>query len=372
MRLATPFLIGAIAVCAVLGAYGWTTAAPDRASAVRPPRSGMALLKAFRCFKPTRKVVVVRGVEDNFSPKGEEPLSVRPALRSATLMSMLAKSGYDVVEEDHAFSDSIQVPAGLVSRGLFVIGLKPLRGKENDGFAIGDLSRRFESGPGRPFMQAPIPELDRQPGWNVSGVVRFARLDEIRFEPRAGGTVTLLDHLQDGGGWIDVQTTDDTSVDFMGAAFCVGPPRIKGATFIPDPRPRKGDMVLLGCTIQRNDRYVCEPFEGDTACEVSLPVACIRPDQEPWPRAFAGGGAPSDWTGGRLAAAPATPASRFRTIADADRYCAANLGKDWRVLGVQDAMFSMTAIGRGRAADFEPRAWVDVADQPHATCWARK
>jgi hypothetical protein len=369
MRLATAFLIGVIAVCAVIGGYGWLAAAPDRAQAARPPPTGMEMLSAFRCFKPTRKVVVVRGVEDNFAQKGDEPLDVRPGRRNPALLSMVRGGRYDLLEEDHSFADSIAVPEGMVSRGMFVIGLRPLRGAGNDHIAIGELSSSLLPNDPTPRFHTSLPELQAQPGWRSSGELHFVNFKDLMLDPSAPGRATMLQALEAGQKWLDVFLNDDTAVDFMGAAFCVGPPNTEGLTFIPSKSVKIPGLARLGCTAVREDRYVCNPYRGDTACDVALPVACIHPDQSPLPTRFRAETDASDWTGGRLAAAPPAPASRFRTVADVNRYCEANLGKGWRVLNQQDSMFTSAVTGFGRSADFEPRAWIDINDSPHATCW---
>lgn len=371
MRLATALLIGVIAICAVIGAYGWTAAAPDRRLAQAPAPSGMSMLQAFRCPKPTRKVIVVHGVEDDFSQKGDEPLFIRPERRYPSLLSMVEGSRYDLLEEDHSFADSIRVPEGLVSRGMFVIGLKSMVGSGNDAMSVGDMSNPYQADFGPRFHTA-VAALDAQPGWQASGALHFANFKDIRVESPTPSVATLLDALQAGEKWIDVFVTDDTAVDFMAAAFCVGPRNVLGLTYAPDVRPLAAGLVRLGCQPQRKDRYVCNPYKGDTACDAILPVACIHPNQSPLPGRFRYYSDASDWTGGRLAAAPPAPATRFRTVADVDRYCAASLGPGWRVLSQQDTMFTSNASGFGRPADFEPRAWVDISDSPHATCWKHK
>lgn len=372
MRLATAFLIGVIAICAVIGAYGWTAAAPDRLIAQAPAPSGMSLLEAFRCSKPTRKVIVVRGIEDDFSPKGDEPLFIRPERRFPALLSMTEGSRFDLLEEDHSFADSIQVPEGLVSRGLFVISLRPLIGAGNDAMSIGDLSAPYQPyGDGTRFHTL-VAAFGAQPGWRTSGPLHFAEFKDIRLQSPDPSRSSLLDRLQAGEKWIDVFIADDTAVDFMAAVFCVGPRPVQGLTYAPDIKRSVGGMVRLGCQAMRADRYVCNPYKGDTACEAVLPVACIRPDQSPLPARFRKYSDASDWTGGRLAAAPPVRGSQFKTVADVDRYCAANLGPGWRVLSQQDTMYTSNASGFGRAADFEPRAWVDISNSPHATCWKRK
>ncbi len=375
LRLEAGFLIGVLAVCGVLGAYGWTTAAPDRARTPRPSRNGMEILTAFQCSKPERKVILVRGVEDGFSPVGREPNFIRPGRAGPGVRSIVQGGSYDQSEEDLAFTDSIAVPEG-VGNGLFVFSLKSLRGAANDSVMIGNLTSLSSPVLGGAALALPVADLPGQAGWQVDGAVLSARLEDVRLRPsntgRPGGHRSLLELLKAGGRWIDVMVSDDTSVDFIGVALCVGPPGGKGVTYAPANYGNVTGLALLGCVMRRDDRYRCDLLEGDTPCDTPLPMACIHAVDAAMPARFNKFYHAGDWTGGRLAAAPPTPASRFRTIAEANSYCAANLGKDWRVLSVQDSLYTNFAIGHGRSADFEPRAWVDVFDRPYTTCWARK
>lgn len=379
MRLPTAVLLAVIALCGGLGLYGWTLGAAARTPVVQPSLNGMAQLAAYTCARPERKVVLIRGIEDGFSPAGVEPILVRPERRTPGLLSLTKDGSYDRNQPDVGFTDSFETPARVV-RGLFVVGLRRMEGSENDFVLIGDIpTQETVRVKGRAF-QSYVSDLARQPGWRASGEVYSADLENLVFLRRGdtstGSPRNLLELLgsRSGPTWVDVIIGEDTSVDFLGMAVCVAPEPGKGMTFYlsrASPRDVAG-TVVLGCAMNRDDRVVCNPYVGDTACDTPLPVACIRPDETPVPIAFAklyGGRA---WSGGDLAAAPASPASRFRTIAEVDAYCSRNLGRGWRTLEAHDGLGGNVVAGRGSRAAFEPRAWVDIADQPHGTCWARR
>ncbi|MFZ5670973.1 MAG: hypothetical protein ACOY4K_15905 [Pseudomonadota bacterium] len=374
VRFPTAFLLLVIALCGGLGAYGWNVSAAARAEVRRPSMSGMARLAAFRCPKPERKVVVVRGVEDAFSPAGVEPTYLRPARRTLLTLSMTTGGSYDQSQPDIAFADSIKAPERVVN-GLVVMAIRGLVGSENDGMSVGDgPSLEQIRRTGRVFRSL-TRDLSTAPGWRFDGAVYSADFRDVRFftdRPRpAGEPANLLEYLRGGGEWIDVMFSEDTSVDFIGLAFCVAPVSDKGVSFYAPSRNAYGvpGGVILSCNGVRDDRARCDPYVGETSCKTPLPVACIRPGETPAPAAYARMYSGIAWSGGDLAAAPPAPGDRFRTIAEVDAYCAAHLGRGWRTLRMHDGLDGHTIAGRGDPAAFEPRAWIDSPDQPYASCW---
>ncbi|MDP1737131.1 MAG: hypothetical protein Q8L23_06800 [Caulobacter sp.] len=375
MRFPTAVLLAVIALCGGLGFYGWTLGAAARTPVVQPGLSGMGQLAAYRCAKPERKVVLIRGVEDGFSPAGVEPIFLRPERRTPALLSLVREGAYDQTQPDIGFADSLETPARVV-RGVFVIGLRGLEGSPNDFLLVGEIPTQETANATGKAFRSPLPALAAQPGWRVNGEVYSAELENLTFfEGAAGKPRNLLEHLRShsGPGWVDVSITDDTSVDFIGMAVCVAPPQGKGMTFYVPPSSSRDvpGTVVLGCNPTRDDRFVCDPYVGDTPCDTPLPVACIRPNETPAPATFSRLYSGRLWSGGALAAAPPSPASRFRTISEVDAYCARNLGQGWRALEAHDGLGRNLVAGRGDRAGFEPRAWLDIADQPYATCWAR-
>lgn len=376
MRLATAVLLAVIALCGGLGLYGWTLGAA-RTPVIQPALNGMAQLAAYPCAKPERKVVLIHGVEDGFSPAGVEPMFIRPERRTPWLVSMTKGGAYDNNQADVGFTDSFEVPARVV-RGLFVIGLREMEGSSTDFIHIGDIpTQETVSAIGKAFRST-VPELAREPGWRVSGEVYSAELESLVFfrQPPVGANQprNLLERLRPSAGpsWVDVTVMEDTSVDFIAMALCIAPSPGKGMTFyVPSPKQRNVlGIVALGCNLTRDDRAACDPYVGDTPCDTPLPVACIRPAERPVPVGFVKA-YDKTWAGGDLAVAPAAPGSRFRTVREVDAYCAANLGPGWRVVESHDGLGGNTVSGLGDRASFEPRVWLDIADEPYATCWAR-
>jgi hypothetical protein len=65
-------------------------------------------------------------------------------------------------------------------------------------------------------------------------------------------------------------------------------------------------------------------------------------------------------------------ASRFATIAEANAFCSARFGREWRVADFMEGGrgFVFTATARQQVAS--QRAWVDIRDQPYGACWRRE
>ena len=356
------------AVVLVLCATVLVTAGRERMRAQpRAPDSGMDLLRGYPCARGESKVVLVKGLEDDFSPAGDEPGFLRPGLDTARWQSVGA-GNYDQGERDRKFFDSLDAPA-RIRNGLFVIGLKPLPVADsgNDGFAIGDLALNIRFG-------TYIAELPTAPGWKHEGGLYYAQLDGIILDPslsvRAG---SLLDHLRDGAHphWLDVSVYDDTSVDFIGLAACVSPPPGKGTPLMTDGRQPAAGIVALTCNSGPENWPVCGQYVGDTPCETELPVACLLPGRSPAPREVIDSYLGLFWTGGDIELTEPVPAARFRHVADVDAFCTARFGKGWRTLASHEGTANLGVAGRGRAPAPPGRAGVDQVDQPYATCWAR-
>ncbi len=363
--------IGVLAACLLLGLLAWSRAAPPPAAAA--PRSGMELLQAYRCRGAETKRVILRGVEDGFSIAGAEPMRIRDGRRTARVLSF--KTGaYDMSEPDHWLIDYLETPA-RISRGLIVISLKPVSEDANDFVAIGDLAD-IDRGE---FFQALTSQLASRPGWRRIGSVRYAEIGEVRLEarrgrigdPRAGDpSPTLLDQVRasEGTAMIDVQVVDDTSVDFIGLAVCEQPPAGMGLTYAEGVPVVPEGLVALGCWSVREGEHVCQPLRGDTPCGTVLPVACFRGQEDPPP---VGSSYWAAWSGGALRFSAPVAASRFSRVGDVNAFCRAQFGPDWRIASYHDGHAPGTILARGDARTLSSRVWVDIQDQPYATCWAR-
>ncbi len=379
MRLTLSLPAVVLTVCAALVAATMGGGVASAPPAARPPRSGMELLEAFRCRSAETKRVIVRGVEDDFSPAGYEPSFIRPASRSARTLSFNKGTAYDQSQADRNFIDSILVPTP-VARGLFVIGLRPILNNDNDTMLIRDQNSDTASYMDQPGFSAAVSALDRLAGWRRLGDVRYAEFASLTYDPRGVSPSltpgwTLLDSLRAARGerWIDVLVQDDTSVDFIGLALCLAPTDRKGLTLAPDPRPLPGGLSLLALTCQftKDEDRVCDPYAGDTPCDTKLPVACLRPRETPMPAALAQTDAGSQWVGGEIAMTEPVAASRFATIGQVDRFCADRFGPGWRTAALHDSLSVAGLVGEGRDGPSRSRAWVDIVDQPYGVCWAR-
>lgn len=373
MRPWTVIPIGVIAASLLLSLLLWSRAATAPPPPDMAPRSGMDLLQAYRCRGAETKRVILRGVEDGFSIAGSEPMRIRDGRR--TMRTLSFKTGaYDQSEPDHWLIDYLETPA-RISRGLIVISLKPVSEDANDVMAMGDLAD-LDHGE---FFQAPTSTLATRPGWRRIGAAHYAEIDQVHLDgrrarigdPRAGDpTPTLLDQVRAGEGTaqIDVQVLDDTSVDFIGLAVCEQPPAGMGLTYAERTPAVPDGLVSLACWSVTEGEHVCQPLRGDTPCDTALPVACFRSQEDPAPVRYWMG---KVWSGGAVRFSSPTTASRFRRVGDVNAFCRAQFGPDWRIASFHDGLSPGELLARGDASALSSRVWVDIQDQPYATCWAR-
>jgi hypothetical protein len=346
------------------------------------PATAMDLLRAYKCRRAETKRIIVRGVEDNHSPAGDEPNFIREGRQSADNLTFFAGGNYDQVQVDRRFTDSFRVPANT-ARGLFVIRMKAVGNNNSDTISIGDISTFSDAW--LPRFSAGVIALERAPGWTKRRDVYSAKFAAIMQHPaprpRPGGArstaagASLLNFVRNGGadGWIDVLVQDDTSVDMMGAAICVEPPRGKGfslSLFKGGPAPPR-DVVTISCAHGGRDQYACDPYVGDTSCATPLPVACFRPLGAPMPESMERQYVSQMWSGGELAFTDPVPGDTFRSIGEVDAHCARRFGPAWRAAALGDGMHNMGVSGFGDGRRLSSRAWVDVVNSPYATCWTR-
>jgi hypothetical protein len=364
MRLSVVVPVVVLCLCAAVSLASWRA----RPRAEPAARTGMGLLRAYACDRGETKVVLVKGLEDGFSPAGKERGFLRPALDKPRWQS-IAPGSYDQSQPDHYFIDSLQAPA-RIRNGLFVIGLKPLgvTDSDNDVIGLGDLTSPFHFGDA-------IGRLPVLPGWKREGTLYSVQLGDVDFPDSGPGTTrSLLAYLDAGAEprWFDVMVQDDTSVDFVGLAACVRPPAGNGVTLMTDIRqPAASGVVALTCINVPQDWTTCDQYVGDTACETELPLACVLPGRSAPPRILVDAGLVGGWSGGDIALTAPVAASRFRRIGEADAYCAAQFGDGWRTLTSHEGLPNFGVSGRGHPPAAPVRAWVDEVNQPYGTCWKR-
>ncbi len=148
------------------------------------------------------------------------------------------------------------------------------------------------------------------------------------------------------------------------------------------------DISRIGCA-------GCGSYSGDTSCSIALPVLCVKLDGSSRPpyNVPTSGGALTDeyysgWLEGQADITAPISGSSFAGLADADAYCAAQLGTGYRMAEFHDGRYvvgmSSTAYhgstwssttSRGAWTFFAPgqlstssRLWTYIDDQ-NANCW---
>ena len=146
-----------------------------------------------------------------------------------------------------------------------------------------------------------------------------------------------------------------------------------GLTFVPDGEnagdPAKGadNFFSASCGSGAENRRECDPYHGDTQCHQQRPLLCFRDIDAPVPETLDD---PLYWTGGIFASTPPQRGNRFKALADANAFCASTFGEGWRVASFHDGG-GWTLKGYGIPSSGNSRVWIDIKDQPDATCWSR-
>ncbi|MEN0651736.1 MULTISPECIES: hypothetical protein [Hyphobacterium] len=367
-------ILAAVAAAGSLGLAVWI-AAPRAgwldAEILPAPVSASLLIENFACRRGETRTVIRRGVEDGYAPGNFEP--ARPDRAGSQRVAGVGLRDYDDADLDQDFFDYFEPPRDAVS-GLFVIRMFENGSSVNDGIVIGDhVTLRSSRAPDQQHVfQTNVWSLRSDPRWSNSGDVYSIDIADLRLQ---NGT-SLLDHIRDAdmSGIVDVVIADDTAVDFMALAICSPPVTQSGLSFWYEPQghdPSSGPVVRATCYPGEDVAAFCNPFVGNTPCGTELPIACFRPTNARSPD-FEAIGLPRhsvrDWTGGDFALTTPVPANRFANRGDADAYCRAEFGEEWRVADwhLNGRGFDFFATG---PADYEGRVWIDIRDQPYATCW---
>lgn len=338
------------------------------------PASGMSLIEAHRCGPAETKRVAIRGVEDDYSSAGAEPARVHPRIVHLHLDVRLSDATFDSVPTDAYVTDFFEIPSHTAS-GLIVIKMRSNGDNNNDNIAIGDFATRVRSTPSQ-NARVYNEELRR-----LAGSKRWKNVRDLYWVSMAnlplnsGGTLLDLIHAAPPQGIIDISIGDDTAVDFFAAAVCEAPKMRAGVT-----------LVYREAQLPATNRYAtfackgvagmpdCNPYAGDRSCSSSLPFLCHIDRNLAAPHsdtAWTSNDATRAWTGGEVAASPPVAGDRFKTIAQADAYCASQFGAGWRVAEwhMGGSGWNLTARSGGRT--FAGHYWIDIRNQPYGTCWRR-
>jgi len=378
----------------------WTAMRLNAPDLAEPPvRRGEALLQAYQCLEAETKEIILRGIEDDFSPQGEEVGMVDPRLEGTRYARESGANIFDNSATDQQLQDHFFLPPNTAS-ALFIIRLRANGNNENDTIQIGNYLTSFASeSADRLLFSSRIRYLSGLAGWQVDGEYYSAELSDIILgfvdsentqwvvgwhDPPS----SVLDYVRQPGsdGLVAINISDDTSVDFLGVAACSEPAPGRGLTFVQanwpgqftvsQPEARIGGIAFFNLEGTEDTIYRSNPYVGDTPCETELPLACFRPLELPLPRGYDDRSADDGyewifWSGGIVAGTPPVAASAFSTIDDADAHCAQEFGADWRTLTYHDGGRPGRVTAYGGLQDGPgTRAWIDIRGQPYATCWA--
>ncbi len=116
----------------------------------------------------------------------------------------------------------------------------------------------------------------------------------------------------------------------------------------------------------------CDAYQGDTLCTEALPILCIKKAGTGFPLARPAsvieGSVYNIWSGGIVGTTRAlVPPSK---LGAADALCVGEFGAGWRVAEFHDG-WGWYFQAYGGVGDPAQRFWVDINDQPGATCWQR-
>ncbi|CAK9045252.1 Transcriptional regulatory protein DegU (Protease production enhancer protein), partial [Durusdinium trenchii] len=229
--------------------------------------TGMQLLDRHQCRRGETARLLVRGLEDNYRSGNVE--TARSDRSFSDPSPVIGRRNFDEAGQDLRLFDYFELPPSTVS-GLFVVRMSPPALTQNDNL-----------------------------GW--------AYCRTRKAESAADGLTF----------WVEAGRTD---------AEAAAPPE-------PD---RSVSLLTAYCTNSpdMNGRH-CDPFVGDTPCAAELPMICYRPGRLPYPGRADGVQAEAMrelfWSGGDFALTSAIAGERFETIDDANAYCRAEFGDDWRV-----------------------------------------
>jgi hypothetical protein len=141
-----------------------------------------------------------------------------------------------------------------------------------------------------------------------------------------------------------------------------------GLTFMLNGSFPVSGISQVGCN--GPDGSKCNPYEGDSSCDIARPLLCFLDLDAPIPASLPVGNNKNKWSGGVMATTPEMAGSAFSTITDADNYCSKEFGKGWKVARFdQGKGWNFRAYGN--VGDPKVRMWVEITDQKNGACWKR-
>ena len=367
-------LIGIMSVASLLYFAGLVSLGdnPQQNRVSTSATPGMDRLETYPCLQSETKLVILGGKEDNFAAGDEEAAAApRFLARWGDFPDAVPETrSYDEDGTDKMLIDAFKFPSTTAS-GLFVFKARALSSLKNDGISMGDIFGNDTLGH---VFTAPLQDLEKQTGWQRDGLLFSADLAGISFNQDGNAPVysNVLSLVQSGPGetTIEVNISDDTQVDFIGFALCLGPDIKKGTRYVAADLDLPQGFANLSCR-DRSGQFDCDVFRGDLQCDLERPVACFKPDNMERPSVLDDFPDARPWSGGQLKLSPNVRGDTFSTADDVHAFCRANFGKDWRMMTFSEGGPARRVIASGEIP-VGSEAWVDVPSQPHANCWTQR
>jgi hypothetical protein len=358
-------------------------------------------LDTMTCPRGLTLVTQVRGQEDGFSRAGQEPAAIDPALRRYGAFNDLYNGqvrtyglrSFDESGPDKLLIQHFDMPKGAVSGSLLLRVKGSARGASNDYVRLissapylsqsgierlvsFSASLQTEGIEATVLSAPPVGDESEQNGEHLSDRLLVINLELFKGSS-TDPTGSILGYFNqtvptqgNATNLITLGVYDDTTVDVAALALCVEPDSIRGVTFVEHSDKRLGpDMSLLSCATDET-QSMCGPYTGDTLCSDQLPLACYKDGTAAKPDNIAKAEInDANFVAGEVRGTEPIAGSSFKTICEADRYCASTFGSGWRVLTYQEGGGGVV-ISRSK---IEPktRLWIDIRDQPRARCWDR-
>jgi hypothetical protein len=119
--------------------------------------------------------------------------------------------------------------------------------------------------------------------------------------------------------------------------------------------------------------YDCGAYHGDTLCGKPLAILCIKKDAAyfPKPASVNNSNRYNMWASGVVGTTKeVVPCRQARTLKEANSICQAEFGSGWGVAEHHNG-WGWGFQAYGNVGDPSKRFWMDITDQPDATCWTR-
>jgi hypothetical protein len=343
---------------------------------------GMDFVDNLTCEPGLKRIVEVRGHEDGFSRDGEESARIDPRLLADGVYRDFQESkkavaqlrDYDEIGSDKVFMDYFELPPAIASLRL-VFRYKTFRGFENDVVQLGDLfvdPASTSKTVNAVFVQG---ISDQSSFSKLSDGSRLVMLNPLALKNQdvRQSNYHFGDFLKDPSRpqQLDLSIGDDTSIDFAALISCQEPLQERGVTFSESHIKLAGpDVSWLSCNLDHS-LAGCDPLTGDQACSVPTPLGCYRPGtRKPDSSLLKSVGPYIDaFIGGEVRLTEPVPGDQFTGLEDANAFCRARFGHDWRVLSYHEGGAS-GLISYSKIAP-AARLWIDIRDQRRANCWDR-